>query len=151
MPVPTYPAHALSSRHYTTHFVEVDGQMHVSVWRGHDMDPVRVMSKDAARVEWRRLIKEGATRLQSGTVGPLFHGLDGRRIPRATVEAAYAELAANAASADPRGPARKIIAVAPSPTGGPTLVTLSCGHVRERANHFAYQVGADDRCFGCDR
>lgn len=52
--------------------------------------------------------------------------------------------------ADPRGPRRTILAVRRSPTGGPTTVVLSCGHERERVNHFSYRVGDETHCFGCD-
>lgn len=50
---------------------------------------------------------------------------------------------------DPRGPSVKIVSVAVSPTGGPTLVSMTCGHVVERVNHFSYHVGDSDRCFIC--
>lgn len=52
-------------------------------------------------------------------------------------------------SADPRGPQVRILAVTPSPTGGPTTLTLACGHRREFVNHFTYTVGSEIRCFGC--
>ncbi len=50
---------------------------------------------------------------------------------------------------DPRGPVRFATEVVESPTGGMTLVTLSCGHVREFANHFHYCVGSEQRCSAC--
>jgi len=48
---------------------------------------------------------------------------------------------------DPRGPMRTIVEVVTS--AGPTLLTLSCGHVGTFANHFTYKVGAETHCFQC--
>jgi hypothetical protein len=50
---------------------------------------------------------------------------------------------------DPRGPERCIIAVVKSPTGGETKVTLSCGHVVNRVNHFSYRIGDTSHCLPC--
>lgn len=51
------------------------------------------------------------------------------------------------ANPDPRGPERTIMSGAES--SGPTLLALSCGHVREFTNHFHYKVGDHVRCFAC--
>lgn len=48
---------------------------------------------------------------------------------------------------DPRGPHRTITAIAES--CGPTLITKSCGHTSECANHFTYKLGARIHCYAC--
>ena len=48
---------------------------------------------------------------------------------------------------DPRGIMRTIVAV--DRGTGPTLITMSCGHVGEFANHFTYKIGTEIRCFRC--
>jgi hypothetical protein len=48
---------------------------------------------------------------------------------------------------DPRGPRRVIVSVQEG--SGPTLITKSCGHTSEYANHFTYKVGAPIHCYGC--
>jgi hypothetical protein len=48
---------------------------------------------------------------------------------------------------DPRGPHRTITAIGEG--CGPTLITKSCGHTSEYANHFTYKLGARIHCYAC--
>ena len=50
---------------------------------------------------------------------------------------------------DPRGPSKLIRSVEVDPDGGPTILTLVCGHRVERANHFSYKVGDVEHCVQC--
>lgn len=49
---------------------------------------------------------------------------------------------------DPRGIKRCQTAVDASGCG-PVLVTMECGHISERANHFHYRVGDECFCYEC--
>jgi hypothetical protein len=50
---------------------------------------------------------------------------------------------------DPRGPIKVAIKVEPCPNGGPTAVTLSCGHTRNFNAIYTYCVGEQHRCLAC--
>ncbi len=52
---------------------------------------------------------------------------------------------------DPRGIMRMIIAVTECPEGGPTKLTLDCGHVEPFAQHFHYSTGNFTHCFKCGK
>ena len=45
--------------------------------------------------------------------------------------------------------ANLIRSVEVDPEGGPTILTLVCGHRVERANHFSYKVGDVEHCVQC--
>ena len=55
------------------------------------------------------------------------------------------------AHADPRGPNREIVAVDHVSVEHPhaTLVTFTCGHVRELNPTICYRIGHVRRCFAC--
>lgn len=93
---PRYDAHRLDSDDSTYWFVVVGDLVHVSRWRGHDVDQTRAMAPAAARREWRLLTKRGFARGASEKMSPIFHGLVRRHVPKAAVEAAYAECRADA-------------------------------------------------------
>lgn len=91
-----YDSHSLTSDDATHYFVVVGSLVHVSCWRGHDVDDVRAMPPAAARREWRRLVRAGFVRGPSDKVSAIFHGLVRRHVPSSAVADAYAECRASA-------------------------------------------------------
>lgn len=73
-------------------FVQVGSLVHVSTWRGDDLQLVCVVESEAARIVWRQARADGFVVGAATSVDPLYVGLDKAHVPAGDLAATLADL-----------------------------------------------------------